>query len=298
MIIYPLCIAWNIDIDADFIAIIQQECETRQLPLLLITLGNLRHISYKILRQEIAFDVFLDRASDTDIAFIPMVYWTRDRIRYRINPYETAIGTCDKAAMHHQLARRNISTPATLVLPAWNTSVDPPYFDLSSLGTPFVVKPARGRGGEGVELGVSTKKHVQALRQAVPDEAFLVQRFVIPAQLNDRPAWFRIVYCTGTTYLCWWEPETHRYSPVTADEVQRHHLHALETLTQRIAAVCKLDMFSTEIALTEQGEFFVIDYVNDQIDLRMQSKFFDGLPDVIVHDIAHRIIQLVEENAR
>ena len=44
--------------------------------------------------------------------------------------------------------------------------------------------------------------------------------------------------------------------------------------------ICKLDWFSTEIALTLE-EFVVVDYVNDGIDTRVQSKAVDGVPDEV-----------------
>jgi hypothetical protein len=37
----------------------------------------------------------------------------------------------------------------------------------------------------------------------------------------------------------------------------------------------------------------VVDYVNDQIDLRLQSKILEGVPDDIVQDIAERLVNQV-----
>jgi hypothetical protein len=60
-----------------------------------------------------------------------------------------------------------------------------------------------------------------------------------------------------------------------------------------IARISELELLSTEIALTPEGLFVVVDYVNDQIDLRLQSKANDGVPDYIVHTIAERLADLV-----
>jgi len=60
-----------------------------------------------------------------------------------------------------------------------------------------------------------------------------------------------------------------------------------------IAHLCGLELFSTEVALTPDGLFVVVDYVNDQIDLRLQSKTPDGVPDTIVRDVATRLTTLV-----
>jgi hypothetical protein len=60
-----------------------------------------------------------------------------------------------------------------------------------------------------------------------------------------------------------------------------------------IALLCQLDLFSSEIAFTPEGRFVVVDYVNDQIDLRLQSKILEGVPDDIVQDIAERLVNQV-----
>jgi hypothetical protein len=52
-------------------------------------------------------------------------------------------------------------------------------------------------------------------------------------------------------------------------------------------------LFSTEITLTPDGRFVIVDYVNDPIDLRLQSKTFDGVPDDIVEDITERLAEFV-----
>jgi hypothetical protein len=52
-------------------------------------------------------------------------------------------------------------------------------------------------------------------------------------------------------------------------------------------------LFSTEIAITSDGRFVIVDYVNDPIDLRPQSKTFDGVPDDIVEDITKRLVEVI-----
>jgi hypothetical protein len=81
---------------------------------------------------------------------------------------------------------------------------------------------------------------------------------------------------------------------VTAEEKARFGLRSLREVSARIAQVCGLHLFSTEIALTEDGKFLVVDYVNDPVDLRLQSKAIDGVPDGYVESIAGRLVRLVE----
>ena len=70
-------------------------------------------------------------------------------------------------------------------------------------------------------------------------------------------------------------------------------LGELYDMAVRIANVSRLHLFSTEIALTPDGQFLAVDYVNDQIDLRLQSQAQDGVPDAIVWDICRRLAELV-----
>jgi len=44
------------------------------------------------------------------------------------------------------------------------------------------------------------------------------------------------------------------------------------------------------MTLTPGGRFVIVDYVNDPIDLRLQSKAPDGVPNEIVRDIAARLV--------
>ena len=97
---------------------------------------------------------------------------------------------------------------------------------------------------------------------------------------------------------CWWNPATHIYSILTPDEELQFELAPLRSITKKIAKVCKLDWFSTEIALTPGGRFVVVDYVNDSIDTRIQSKAADGMPDEVMKLIAERLVAVVARKAR
>ena len=129
-----------------------------------------------------------------------------------------------------------------------------------------------------------------------PEQKYLIQSTITPRTIQGRPAWFRVFYAVGKTYPCWWHPFTHVYAVVTPQEEHRHELTPLHDITQRIATLCKLDWFTTEIALT-LDDFVVVDYVNDQIDTRIQSKAVDGAPDEIMQDIANQLVGLAKETA-
>jgi hypothetical protein len=149
-----------------------------------------------------------------------------------------------------------------------------------------------------VVLEACSWDQVHAARQQFPDEKYLLQAQVTPRLLDGRPAWFRVLACVGAAYPCWWDPRSHAYTRVSAEERFRFGLRSLHEVPQRIAQICRLDLFSTEIALTESGRFVSVDYVNDPVDLRLQSAAFDGVPDAIVENIAARLAFLASRNSR
>ena len=139
----------------------------------------------------------------------------------------------------------------------------------------------------------TTLSQVLMARQQFPTQRYLLQGYIIPARLGSRMAWFRVLYCAGRIYPCWWDNDTHIYTHVTPCEETCYNLDSLRRITSSIAAVCGLTLFSTEIAIMSDGRFVIVDYVNDPIDLRLQSKASDGVPDDIVEDISERLVELI-----
>ncbi len=290
---FDFCLAWNWEYDADFVAILREALHSRGLSMLEITPETLANTLEALKREEVDFSFFLDRASEADEAFLPLVQWAEMRGARCINPHERSLHAMNKASMHLEFITAGIHTPYTIILPPYHEAPSlPPFLDLSPLGDKFTIKPAHGGGGEGVITEATSLESIQACRQEFPADFYLLQAQVVPAIRGERPAWFRVLFCRGRVYPCWWDTRTHIYTPVTRREERSFRLSPLRETTQRIAQVCGLGMFSTEIALTEEDLFVAVDYVNDQIDLRLKSKADDGVPDEIVRDIAHRLAEL------
>ncbi len=245
-----------------------------------------------ISNQEIGCRIFFDRASDADTRFIPVVQWACDHVLHHVNFHKLACRAWNKVAMHELISVR-MSTPPTIILPSYEEQPLLPEVDLSSLGKRFTIKPGYGGGGDGVINEATTLGQVLIARQEFPIQRYLLQAHVVPANLGSRMAWFRVIYCAGKVYLCWWDSDTHIYGCVTPTEETCYNLGPLRTITSSIATLCGLTLFSTEISITSDGRFVIVDYVNDPIDLRLQSKAFDGVPDNIVKDITERLVELV-----
>ncbi len=298
MMRYDLCLVWNWEYDLDFVRLLEAACTARGLSFLQVTPESLGGILSALDQGKVTFRAYLDRASEADERFLAVEAWAFSHNALRINPRECSLWSEDKATMHVELTAKGIHTPHTLILPSYSEQPHIPPPDLSPLGGSFAIKPARGGGGEGVVLEASSLEQVLSARQQFPDEKYLLQERVVPQRLLTRPAWFRLVYCIGKVHPCWWDPHSHVYAPVTPEEEKSLGLAPLHSITKHIAGLCELSVFSTEVAFTQEGLFVVVDYVNDQIDLRLQSKAVDGVPDSIVQTIALDLAGLVARGHR
>jgi hypothetical protein len=295
MIHYDLCLSWFWEYDADFVHLIESACQARGLSVLQVTPQTLESVTPALETGQITFAVYLDR-TEHEPPYAPFFRWAKEHCSHRINPRESAAWAEDKATMHLELISAGLVTPYSIILPPFNEQPKLPEFDLSPLGNCFVIKPCYGGGGEGVIMGATCMEQVLAQRTEFPHLKYLLQQTITARKLDERGAWFRVIFCDGEFYPCWWDTQTHIYTPVTADEEIRYGLSPLRELTNRIAGLCKLGFFSTEIAFTAEDSWVIIDYVNDQIDMRLQSKAQDGVPDVVVEKVSLDLARLIEKH--
>jgi hypothetical protein len=289
-----LCLPWYWEHDIDFVTFVERACHEQSLSFWQITPENVLESIHALYSGERTFGTLLDR-SQGENRFLPIDRWAKDHNKKRINPAELSAWSEDKATMHLELINAGLHTPFTIIFPPFLSQPTLPPFDLSPLGSQFVIKPSHGGGSEGVVLGASSPNQILRARMEFPEQKYLVQATITPRTIQSRPAWFRVFYAAGRTYPCWWHPLTHVYAIVTPAEENRYELSSLHEITQKIASICKLDWFTTEIALTLET-FVVVDYVNDQIDTRVQSKAVDGAPDEIIQNIATQLVTLAKDH--
>ncbi|MBI1807826.1 MAG: hypothetical protein HYR76_12330 [Ignavibacteria bacterium] len=299
---YTLAIAWNWEFDQDFIVGIEKECTIRGLSTYRIDSQNLHQVLSDLKAGAIAFQAFFDRATDADVGFLPLVHLLeKAAVYYYINPFHRVVLAVDKATMHLELITHGIYVPYTIILPPYNRTdgfeVDPSGFE--RVGHPFVIKPANTTGGgTGVVLNARTLNDVARSRQDHKDDKYLVQEMIYPKHLDGKRAWFRC-YCVFNEIIpCWWDDTTHMYTELRPEEETRFGLEGLRTTMQTIQQICKLDFFSSEIALTDDGRFIVVDYVNEVCDMRLKSKYANGAPDSIVNRIERLIAEHVAQHTR
>jgi len=291
--IFDLAIAWCWKYDADFIFQIDRECGKRGVFSYLIHPHNLFEIMHKIESGGLEFKVFFDRASDQEEDFDGLVDLMKScRVRM-INDSERTLRACDKASMHLEFLSRGINVPYTIILPPYDEIPNLDSIPLDKVGRPFVIKPACGGCGDGVVLDAQSIEDIQNARTEFSDDKYLVQEKIVPAQMDRRRAWFRVFYVCGEILPCWWDDQTKIADVLSPSQIDEKIYQKIERITRKIASICKLDIFSTEIALNPSGKLLVIDHVNDQVDLRKKSLHFDGIPDEVVDRIVASLVDCV-----
>ena len=286
---YDFCFAWNWEYDSDFVKVLDRACQCQGVSLFQVTPENLNSTLLSLGMGQVSFYSYLDRASDTDERFQALAQLSNPETLIRINRFDLAHRTWDKAAMHRKFVNAGLDAPYTVILPSFSKQPDLPPLDLQTLGGWFAIKPAHGGGGKGVVANASSWEQVLAARCEYSEDEYLLQAQVLPTSLAGRPAWFRVIYCMGQIFACWWDPCTHFYTPLTTSELNSFDLFPLLNISKHIAQLCQLELYSTEIALTPTGRFEIVDYINDPIDLRLQSSYTEGVPDSIIHSIADHL---------
>ncbi len=290
---FALGIAWNWEYDEDFITGIEHACSKRGLSTYRIVLHNLHDTIRKLQAGEIAFCAFLDRAAD-DESFAPIIKSLTKSPTRIFNAYEHVEHAVDKATMHLEFITNGLQVPYTIIVSPYNKKkeIELSLSELAMLGRPFIIKPANTTGGGvGVVLGAESLKDVIETRQHHKNDKYLLQETVKPKYLEGNKAWFRVLFAFGKIIPCWWDDVTHIYRLVTIEEERTFRIETLRDVMNTIRKVCKLDFFSSEIVLTGENKFVVVDYVNEVCDMRLQSKHKDGVPD----DVVQRIQELIAE---
>lgn len=296
MEIFDLGIAWDWGLDDEFVSDLNNYALKEGLKPYLLHVFNFYGSLKDITDDKISFRFFLDRTSEDDPVFSGLPGFLKRKGITFINHPDKARRSVNKFTMHLEFINHFMPVPSTVFLKPQdsNQAIE---LKIGTLLKPFVLKPQDGSSGEGIILDAKSVDDVLRLREQYGNVAYIAQEKIIPLNLENRPAWFRVLYCLGEIIPCWWHPKNHVYDILTQDEIDKLKLSPLLTITKQILHVCQLNFFSTEIALDTSNQFFAIDYVNDQPDMRKKSKFNDGVPDEVVDKIIENIISFVKQKS-
>jgi hypothetical protein len=290
-----VAVLWEWEFDEDFVRIFDRKCQQFRLQSYLIQPYDQPKIFEELKSGDFNARVFFDRASDNQPPFEPFVKKLLANGAIPLNHPDQLASALDKAVMHQKLSENNVHVPYTIILSPYRDWTKIKIGELIRLGEPFIIKPATGGGGVGVEANAKTLFDIVKAREGRSREKFLLQEKVLPAHFGNRRAWFRTYYICGEVLSCWWDDQTHIYFRVTPEEEKIYGLERLKSVGLKIAELSKLDFFSAEIAIVDRETFVVVDYVNDQCDMRLKSKFEDGVPDDVVEEIAFYLAREVQK---
>jgi hypothetical protein len=247
-----------------------------------------------------------------------------------INPPARSRIFTDKAAAHAELAGRGLGVPDTMLVRPWIsdrylTAKERGRLRLDEPGARVYIKPANGFGSRGV-IRVEAPdeptltRALSSARDHDRRDTYLLQREVLVPWLVcddgiERPAYWRVLHCLGELLPFWWckqEAEHGRpsYRRLTSTEIERHRLQAVLDYAADLADISGLDWFSTELCLSDGPEksrhlvrtsngrewpVVAIDYINDQCDVDVQSRWLGAPPDDVVHHAAERFAEAAWE---
>jgi hypothetical protein len=293
------CVGWGPWPDEPFLDLIREHCDLLNLTCVVCRDDNVGSIIRRLESGQMRVAFHLDSTADYEDGadlYGRLGYAVKDGGGYVVNEPDHAKIGVNKAVIHYHFERAGIPVPFTIVVRNW----EPSSFRLTisekkRLGRPFIIKPARGYGKEGVlRVRSGTVKEIRKARRYDRGDDFLIQELVEPEWFGHHMGWFRAFHVFGQVILCWWDTVTEHYSCVTVDEFEQYDFAPLCALIWRIADRTHMNFFSTELAITGKGtrrRVLAIDYVNDPCDMTPQSRSHCGVPDGIVRVIAERLVE-------
>ncbi len=295
---FDFAISYEWEYDIDFVDKVEFILQNEGISTYRISYYNIYEVTENVKHKKLSFRSYIDRASDVDEDFLELGEILQKRKCRIFNPYDRVNHTTDKASMHLEFITGGLQVPYSIIIPPHkkNETIKLSIEELAVLGRPFIIKPCNTTGGGlGVVTGAETLKEVFEERKNLDEDKYILQEKVIPRFFDGKRAWFRCFWAFGKSFCCWWDDQTHHYSILTRDEIERFKLNKLFRITSRIAKITKLDFFSSEIAVTKDDRFVVIDYVNDQCDMRFQSKHYDGVPDEVIDQIILQLARAIKK---
>ncbi len=296
-----LVVLWEWEFDKEFVRYIQEEAAKANLSFEHITTYDIESFIQALQLGKVRFTTLLDRAIDTNETFAPVQAWAIQNQAAIINPYAESLRTMNKIEMHYALMNAGVNVPYTVMLPSMEKMrwIDEALMkEVFKLQIPFVLKPAHGGGGEGVIKNVMSHHDVHDGRQLCYWDSYLAQERLYPKYLYGWRCWFRVYWNFGDIEIAWWDDTTFIYRTFSEKDKARVRFDEIKSMMTRIAQIAKLHFFSTEIVLTREDKLVAVDYINDQIDLRLKSKHYDGVPDEIVRNIARNIVRFAAQHKR
>jgi hypothetical protein len=296
MEVYDLGFAYVWEYDDGFLELIERTLQSSGISTFILSYHNIQEVREKIINRKLAFNFYVDRAWDVDDDFEALGQILNRRKTIILNPYKKVLHAIDKASMHLEFMTAGLNVPYSIIIPPHSEieNIKITIEELEILGRPFIIKPCNTTGGGvGVVTGAESLREVLDERLTNTEDKYILQEKIYPKMLDGKRAWFRSFWAFGRPIPVWWDDQTHLYNELKSDEIDYYGLRKLFEITRKIARITGLDFFSTEIVFTADNKFVVIDYVNDQCDMRFKSKHLDGVPDSVGNQIVNNLLRTI-----
>jgi Carbamoyl-phosphate synthase L chain, ATP binding domain len=292
-------VLWEWPFDEPFVSLLERRCRDRGLEFASVNADHESVVASFLAEGVSAPRLLVDRASDVMPALVSLLSRLKERGCRLLNDAGRMAWCRDKATMHLELVAAGVRVPFGVVVSSDEEQHEERLVHVATdLGSPFVIKPAEGGGGEGVVLDAEKPADVADYLQQTGFGKIILQRRVVPRTVGGERGWFRVFWVNGLVFPCWWNDITHVYRLLSPAEEASEDLGRLRGITTTIASISGIDLFTTEIAVDQDGELVVVDFVNEMPDLRPQWCAADGVPEPIVETIAAEIASLASHSAQ
>ena len=184
---WDIGILWEWQYDERFIKLMDSLCYKRGKKSYLVSNYNLHETIEKIINGSLKFRTVLDRATDCNTAFMPLVHLLQKQgSRIIEEPAKTAHSN-DKTIMHIECLKNGLNVPESIILFP-NDEIKEEM--LYSIGIPFVIKPEVGGGGEGVVTEAFSVSDIINARSKNPNMVFIIQKKITPREVDRKRYWF------------------------------------------------------------------------------------------------------------
>jgi hypothetical protein len=270
-------------------------CGQFDLPFFLVEPVWLEDFLRKLQEGVIQVRVLIDMAGDPyepDDPYFRLAKEVKHSGGYVIDDPDRSAVTAHKGLFHQMLLDNQIPVPKTIIVSREELGRFRITDEIrATLGLPFVVKPGWGGGGIGVNVdGRWEEDLLRSAEKAPHSDSFLIQERLKTKRLEGHLGWFRVFHVMGEVIPCWWEPPANQYQLVTPLQRKTYKLGPLARIVRDIARVSKMELFTTEVCLTEDGRFLAVDYLNNDPDMSPKSFFPTGVPDEIIRHIAWLLV--------
>jgi hypothetical protein len=295
---YDVGIGWVSPVENVFLSLLKKELRQRKCSYTEITYENLRHAYADIEDNTVSYAVFIDRASFDYPAYFLLTDLLRRKGAHVINNPQAVIEWGSKIPLYEALRDAGLPLPRAFLLPAMPPSKKDVKHIPEKLGVPFILKPAYGGMEDEVLLRARTADDIIAFIENNGSDETIAQEYVVPIVLRKKTAWFRPIYVCGQVIPLWWDPLSRFYRPFGKSGEERDIARDITRMITRIHEITGLDLFTTEIAIDEEGEYKVIDYANHPMDLNSQEQASDALPEETLELVARYIAACAQKMSR